>query len=668
VTVQDDPPRGTGERRQAPSAAPDDAARDQTTIPSTEQEVRGGRKGIHVADEAKHQFLATLSHEVRTPLNVILGVVDLLQESVLDDQQAEHVGTIAQSADNLLYLINDFIDLTRIDSGLMIIENVTFELAALVEEVLGTYRRQTDHKGLSLEVSMTGDQSLHLIGDRHRIGQILSNLLANAVKFTPEGTVKLNIEVRQSQEGQGSRVVVFRVSDSGIGIRPEFQHRLFERFFQADASSTRRFDGTGLGLNICATLADLMGGRVWLEKSQPGRGSTFVFEIRLATAEEPPEGSGPADQEPRGFEPRLQPPVASTAARSARILLAEDNPVNRTVLVQLLENAGHTADEAENGEVAVRCASASRYDLIFLDLSMPVLDGFEAARKIRQLETDRVPIVALTAHVGEAFRQRCLAVGMDDFLPKPVNRDELLATVAKWCDPQYSVVVFADDQEASHQYVSILEGGRYRAIPASTPAEAVQLVRAHQVTSVIVDVAFDLSSGLSTVQALREHDSGVSIVFMSDDWRPDVERSALAAGCTVVLAKPVLRRKLLTAVRSMFSEAAADDTAPQKAEPREKDKIEIVVDPDIEDLVADYLAMLRRQVHELRDLAASGEIKKIRTLSHDLKGSAGAYGFQELGEIGAKLEEAAKAEDTDTVERLRKDLASYLSRVVIGGR
>ena len=271
---QDDSSRVNSDGRQAPSTAADEGGevRDLVTPPAHEK--------AHVSDEAKHRFLATLSHEVRTPLNVILGVVDLLQDSGLDDQQAEHVGTIALSADNLLYLINDFIDLTRIDSGLMIIENVTFELAVLVEEVLGTYRRQSDHKGLALEVSTTGDISVRLIGDRHRVGQILANLLANAVKFTPEGTVKLNVEARRSQDGDGSRVVIFRVSDSGIGIRPEFQNRLFERFFQADDSWTRRFDGTGLGLNICATLATLMGGRVWLADSQPGRGSTFIFEIR----------------------------------------------------------------------------------------------------------------------------------------------------------------------------------------------------------------------------------------------------------------------------------------------------------------------------------------------------------------------------------------------------
>ena len=370
------------------------------------------------ANSAKSVFVATMSHELRTPINGIVGLTELLLRDRPTQEQKERLMLIGQSAELLMELIGDVLDLSRIESGRMELEIDIFTLREPLEQLVRVRRVGAEEKGLSLSLQVDPRVPDLLMGDELRLRQVLNNLIGNAIKFTERGRVDVQVDVRNLE--QEHVLLAFQVRDTGIGIAADRQERIFQAFTQADESTTRRYGGSGLGLRIAALLVDMMGGQMQVESAE-GRGSTFSFTARfgLARAEDYTE------QLPAAV-PQQQNPL--------RVLLAEDNEINQLVARDLLELEGHTVTAVGNGREAVAAVKDSAFDLVLMDVQMPVMDGVEAAREIRAWERatgDHVPIVALTAHAVAGDRERFLAAGMDDYLTKPLHTEQLFSTLAK---------------------------------------------------------------------------------------------------------------------------------------------------------------------------------------------------------------------------------------------
>ena len=388
------------------------------------RELSLARDAAEGASKAKSNFLANMSHEIRTPMNAILGMAHLLRREGLTGEQADRLAKIDQAAQHLLRVINDILDLSKIEAGKFTLEQIDLSLDAVLANVVSILGERVQAKGLRLRVQADIPRQ-PLRGDPTRLTQALLNYATNAVKFTERGAVTLRL--RQEDEREHDVLIRFEVEDSGIGIAPEVMERLFQAFEQADNSTSRRHGGTGLGLAITQRLAELMGGTVGVA-STPGRGSTFWFTARLA------KGAGPAPALPP-LPPRPVEEILFRDHAGALILLAEDNPINREVALELLEIVGCAVDVAEDGLAAVRRAAATDYRLILMEMQMPHLDGLEATRQIRQLPgRGAIPIVAMTANAFDDDRQRCLDAGMDDFIAKPVDPDAFYGTLLKWLE------------------------------------------------------------------------------------------------------------------------------------------------------------------------------------------------------------------------------------------
>ena len=383
-------------------------------------ELASARDAAEEANRAKSAFLANMSHEIRTPMNAIIGLTHLATRQTTEPGLLDRLGKVQDAAHHLLAIINQILDISKIEAGKLVLAPSDFRLEQIIENTSALVVDRVRSRGLQFSSRIDPRLPDILYGDSLRLGQVLLNFLTNAAKFTERGSIAIDVSLLASDDQ--ALLVRFAVTDTGIGIEPEQQQRLFQAFEQADGSTTRRFGGTGLGLAIARHLAQLMGGETGVD-STPGVGSTFWFTARLRA------GSG------------MEPTVAISAfcaedrlkqlSTPPHVLLVEDNPVNQEVARELLEDVGFVIDVASNGAEAVERALATRYDVILMDMQMPVMDGLTATRKLRA-DGCTTPILAMTANAFGEDRRRCLEAGMNDHIAKPVNPDNLYASMVKW--------------------------------------------------------------------------------------------------------------------------------------------------------------------------------------------------------------------------------------------
>ena len=634
------------------------AIRDVSERIAIERQLVDARQRAEDASRAKSEFLATMSHEIRTPMNAILGMAELLGETSLDPQQRQYVEIFQRSGSNLMTLIGDVLDLSKIEAGHMELEQIEFDLEEVLEQATELIAAKACAKGLQVMCRVAPGTSLSLVGDPSRLRQVILNLLGNAVKFTDAGEVVLTAK----NHGSGAPgKVEFSVRDTGVGIPAGKLETIFENFSQADSSTTRKYGGTGLGLAISKRLVEQMGGRVTVT-SVPGTGSTFRFDA----------GFGLGSEAPRKL------PAEMNDFHGRSVLVVDDNSTNRLILQETLSSWGlKVSDMASPSEAISRFRAGLQTDnpfsLAVLDSRMPGVDGFDVAAEMRA-SSQAFPIIMLTSdpHPGDAARARELKLAGHSV--KPVRRKDLqrmvcsalsstaaaspeIPVAAPAASPSVTAlnILIAEDSPDNRLLMqAYLHGVPHQFTFAGDGQAAVDQFASGQFDLILMDVQMPTLDGLSATRAIRALEREKSlprtpiIALTANAYAEDIEKSG-NAGCDGHVAKPFSKQKLLSVIAEQ--------------EPRRRATIRIEIPDGLEELAPTYLAARKKEVAGMLALLAASDFDRLKIIGHNLKGTGASYGLQDLTDAGGLLEKSAASRDAASVDALLQRMETYLGCV-----